>query len=366
MSVRVTLAHSSPQEAKAAAALMEVFAQHDLARWMFTDDITVDESTIGSSHPLTLGSKYLLLGSDSALALFVHEQLHWLVASSQNAAGAIAEARNRWPDPPAFPDGATDPDSTWLHFVVCSLEYLSLLELIGEERARAVLETRYGYRWIYETIIEEWSWFEKFLERHQLAIPETPPRPERFSGAGAEISLGEGLPTLELATGNPREARIAEVLKDLFAKYEIHRWTFAKRVRVQALVPPSVDPPTINTFFLGKPLGVLAQWLWVQFAVFLKSQLLEMQPDLSISELVGEDFWAVAKGPRDETALAACINEVLVLKALLSDDEFAQAIEDTTAARFYPALPSKIRQLEPLLRSSGLLAPEVGSGARSE
>lgn len=355
--MRITLAHDSTQEAKGAAALLTVLAEHDVKRWIFTDEITIDETTIGASHPLTLGPKYLLMGLDSALAVFLHEQIHWLVASSPRAAGAISEAREQWPDPPDFPDGATDRESTWLHFVVCSLEYLSLIELIGDDRAKATLATRYGYRWIYKTILDQWDWFDGFLRRHGLGIPETPPRPERFSRAGTEVSLGDGLPTLELATGNPREARIAEVIKELFGRFELQPWIFADRVRVQALVPPSIDPPTINTFFLGKTLGVLSQWLWVQSAMYVRSHLNERQEKPSILDYVDQDFWAVAKGPRDELALAACINEVLALRLLLSEEEFSQAIEYTTAVRFYPVLPSKARELAPKIESKGLLAP---------
>lgn len=356
MPIRITLAHDSQQEARAAAALMDVLAQFDLGRWMFTDHVTIDETAIGSSHPLTLGPNYLLLGPDSALALFLHEQLHWLAASSSNAAEAIAEAGDRWPDPPDFPDGATDKESTWLHFVVCSFEYQSLLELIGEERAKAILETRYGYRWIYKTIIDEWKWFQDLFERHKLGIPQASPKPERFSGAGAEIHLGEGLPTLELATGNPRESRVAEIIKSLFEKYDLARWAFADRVRVQALVPPSIDPPTVNTFFLGKPIGILSQWLWVQFAVFVSSALDETQSS-GLADLVGEDFWLTAKGPRDDVALAACVNEILALRSLLRESEFVEAVENTTAARFYPALPERVSQLASLIHSKGLLAP---------
>lgn len=86
------------------------------------------------SHPLTLSPVSLMRSPVRALRMFLHEQLHWMEGPGTEA--AAAEFSRRWPDPPP-PAGAADPRSTWIHLSVCTLEYLSLAEILGPAAAAA-------------------------------------------------------------------------------------------------------------------------------------------------------------------------------------------------------------------------------------
>jgi hypothetical protein len=181
--VEVRCRQGTAGELAGATALRAVLAEHDLRRWMFTDLVLIDGSVSGGvSHPLTITPDLLVSRPASALTTFMHEQLHWLESPGLNA--AISVARERWPDPPLRPaGGAHDVESTWLHLVVCALEYQSLTELLGRQAATAELECHRGYSWIYYQILSDPRWFADFLAAHQLAVPAAPSVPRRYYGA---------------------------------------------------------------------------------------------------------------------------------------------------------------------------------------
>jgi hypothetical protein len=179
--VDIRLAHGSESETAAAAALRDVLAEHDLRRWMFTDLVTIDADIRGGySHPLTISPPMLLSSPGRALAVFLHEQLHWI--DGPGVDDAIAEARKRWPEPPPPPAGCHDAESSWAHLIVCALEYLSLSDLLGPPAAAVVLAQLKHYSWVYDQILGDPDWFSALLHRHGVQIPEQPPVPRRYFG----------------------------------------------------------------------------------------------------------------------------------------------------------------------------------------
>jgi hypothetical protein len=179
--VDVRAASGTDDEMAGVAGLRSVLAEHDLRRWMFTDLVTVDESIRGGfSHPLTIRPGLLAGRPASALATFLHEQLHWLDGPGVDE--ATTEASRRWPDPPPFPAAGQDAQSTWLHMSVCALEFQSLSEIIGPASAVAELTELGRYSWIYGQIFADPGWFAGFLRRHGLHVPEQPPVPRRYCG----------------------------------------------------------------------------------------------------------------------------------------------------------------------------------------
>jgi hypothetical protein len=179
--VDVRAAHGTEQEMAGGAALRAVLAAYDLRRWMFTDLVTVDESVRGGfSHPLTISPALLTRRPASALATFLHEQLHWIEGPASDA--AAAEASTRWPDPPAPPAGAHDARSTWHHMSVCALEYHSLAQILGPAAAAAELGQHQHYTWIYAQILGDHAWFTAYLHRHGLHPTAQPPVPRRYIG----------------------------------------------------------------------------------------------------------------------------------------------------------------------------------------
>ena len=179
--IDIRTAHGSSKETAGAAALRAVLAEHDLRRWMFTNLVVVDERIDGGfSHPLTPSPGLLVQRPELALTSFLHEQVHWLEGPGTD--DATAEARERWPDPPPFPAGARDAQSTWLHMSACALEHQSLAEILGTTAAADELRQHDRYSWIYSLILAEPCWFTSFLHRHGLHVPEHPPIPRRYFG----------------------------------------------------------------------------------------------------------------------------------------------------------------------------------------
>lgn len=147
------------QESRAAQQLKRVLEKHDLSRWTFTSDIRIDAHDIPHSHPvLTLNTNYL--GRDDlALAILLHEEIHWhLAARDHDTKKAIAELRKIYPAAPtAPPEGARDENSTYLHLIVNYLEYHALQQILGPDDARSILEMwrQKRYRWIYGKVLDD-------------------------------------------------------------------------------------------------------------------------------------------------------------------------------------------------------------------
>ncbi len=179
--VDIRAVHGTAEEQAGAGALRDVLIRHDLRRWMFTDLVRVDaEIRGGFSHPLTINPGLLAGRQAKALTTFLHEQLHWSEGPGTDA--ATAEAARRWPEPPPPPAGCHDAESSWLHMSVCALEYRSLAEVIGRAAAAAELRRHRNYSWIYGQILADPGWFEAFLDRHGLRVPDPPPVPRRYIG----------------------------------------------------------------------------------------------------------------------------------------------------------------------------------------
>jgi hypothetical protein len=179
--VDIRTAHGCEREREGSNALRAALAGYDLRRYLLTDVVIVNEEIRGGfSHPLTLSPGTLLREPHAALSTFLHEQLHWIHGPGLDA--ATTEASRRWPDPPSPPAGGHDAESSWLHIAVCSLEYVSLAEVIGEADAAAVLSEQVHYSWMYEQILADPDWARNLLRRHGLFAPADPPVPRRYCG----------------------------------------------------------------------------------------------------------------------------------------------------------------------------------------
>lgn len=155
--VRIALAHGSAAEATARTDLEALLAEHDVERWIETRRVVVDEEAIPHSHPvLTVSTRYRD-DPRRLMATFLHEQFHWLVNRRPQAeADAMAAFRAIWPDAPGREGrGARDQASTYLHLVVCDLEYQALTVLYGDVIARRILRETTHYEWIYERVLDD-------------------------------------------------------------------------------------------------------------------------------------------------------------------------------------------------------------------
>ena len=156
--VEIRTAHDSEGERRKAAQIQRLIDTYDLSKWTFTRTVIVDDTArVSHSHPvLTLDVADRAFPDDVELAAYVHEQIHWLETDNPRKTEAvIAEFRKMYPDAPKRgPEGARDEYSTYLHLLVCHLEFEAMKELVGDERARAAMQKPY-YRWVYRTVLAE-------------------------------------------------------------------------------------------------------------------------------------------------------------------------------------------------------------------
>jgi hypothetical protein len=156
--LQVTLRNGDDKEVEAKNQLERIVNTYDklISKWLFTKRIVIDKNGIPFSYPfLTLNCNYL--DNDlKQLSNFLHEEFHWFVETMPvQEKNAINEFKKVFPVVPVKGgEGAKDEYSTYLHLIVCDLEFQSMTKLIGEESARQVLTEWNHYTWIYKTVIE--------------------------------------------------------------------------------------------------------------------------------------------------------------------------------------------------------------------
>lgn len=173
-SIRIELGNDTAIEREGREQLVRILSTWDLSRWLFTRTIRVEAEVIPNSHPvLTVNTRYL--SNDTAqVATFLHEQIHWFFVQHRAATdSAIADLQNMYPDAPdGPPDGARDRYSTYLHLLVCLLEFDAVRDLFDEDVARRTLRGWRHYSWIYREVLENPAPNRDVLRRYRLDSPD--------------------------------------------------------------------------------------------------------------------------------------------------------------------------------------------------
>ena len=156
--ISISLAHGSKAEQQTKEQLQRLLTAYDLSKWVFTKSIIIDEKSIPHSHPiLTLHTRHLK-DDELLLSSFVHEQLHWFITQrDKDSEAAMKELRVLFPKiPVGFPEGSNDESGNYEHLLVVYLEYRADRELLGELKARQVMDfwAVDHYTWIYKTVLE--------------------------------------------------------------------------------------------------------------------------------------------------------------------------------------------------------------------
>jgi hypothetical protein len=156
----IALKQDSRTERQTRDQLQGLLRTYDISQWIFTKSILIDDTATPHSHPvLTLSTRHIK-DDELLLSTFIHEQFHWWTSRNDNfdaTRQSITELRQLFPKVPAgAPEGAADENSTYLHLVVCYLEYRAVRELLGELKARQIMEfwANDHYTWIYKTVLE--------------------------------------------------------------------------------------------------------------------------------------------------------------------------------------------------------------------
>jgi hypothetical protein len=172
--VDLDLDHARREGERVQGMLAALRRRHDLSRFEYTRIVRIAPGSDTFSHPiLTLGNRFAE-GEDLLLSTYLHEQMHWYLWHLETPerdpiAPFMDELVRRYPGAPiGLPDGARNYESTYLHLVVNWLEIAATSEFIGRERARAVAQTQWTYRWIYRTVLNDWDRLGALYEQHGL------------------------------------------------------------------------------------------------------------------------------------------------------------------------------------------------------
>jgi hypothetical protein len=178
--ILIELDHAEREAKRVADLLAALRKRHDLARFEFTRLVRVQPAGPTHSHPiLTLGTRFAET-EDMLLSTYLHEQMHWYLwrlggPDHDPVAPFFDELVRRYPQAPIkLPEGARSYEQTYLHLVVCWLEVAAAAELIGRERAAAIAQSTWGYRWIYRTVVQDWEPLGALLHAHGILPMRTP------------------------------------------------------------------------------------------------------------------------------------------------------------------------------------------------
>jgi len=159
LDLKIVLAHDSERERQTQAQLERLLQAHDVSRWTHTRDIVIDDTEIPHSHPvLTLHARHLK-DDDLLLSTYVHEQTHWhLERHPAERAAAVQALRKLYPRIPiGYPEGSDSAAVNYDHLLIIYIEYRADQRLMGELRARAVMEflAHDHYRWLYREVLHD-------------------------------------------------------------------------------------------------------------------------------------------------------------------------------------------------------------------
>jgi len=170
--MEIELKRGSDAEVRTQTVLRRLLRRYDLADWIFTRRVVLDETAKPHSHPVMTLDTEFERNESLLLAAFVHEQLHWFEEEhAESRDRAIEETKLHYAEVPGKPpEGAVDEYSTRLHLLVCYLEYQALKRLLGIPEAKATIlaVSRNHYHWIYKTVLADEEIIGKIVRQYDL------------------------------------------------------------------------------------------------------------------------------------------------------------------------------------------------------
>jgi len=171
--LNIKLQHESPGEQRRKEQIERLATKYDLKKYTITRDILIDQQAINHSTPVLTQNLRFLDNDDLALSAYVHEQAHWLLIDRHRgvAREMLPDLKRLYPNLPiAPPQGDGNEGTSYIHLVVLMLEWQAMEDLVGVERARAVMEIKRQdhYKTLYATVMENREQMEKFLKRYSV------------------------------------------------------------------------------------------------------------------------------------------------------------------------------------------------------
>ncbi|HKY05818.1 MAG TPA: hypothetical protein VJQ56_13060 [Blastocatellia bacterium] len=254
--VQVSTKNNTEKELRKKEQLERLLKQHDLSKWIHTRAVLIDEQTgIPHSHPVLTLNADQIDDDPGTLSTFIHEQLHWLAeAKPAQKEKAIEELKGIYPQAPAGPpEGARNLYSTYLHLIVCYLEYDGMRELLGDEKARQLIEglSKRYYKWVYRTVLNDAAKIKAVVEKHGLVgVAERKgyaPAPRHWTNPTIFVDLS-GIFIISGDQGERRPTTIDDLAKEL-AQLPVAAWPSG---RVVMLSQSARIPILVEGFNLGE------------------------------------------------------------------------------------------------------------------
>jgi len=134
--------------------------------------IVIEAMAVPHSHPvLTLNTRHHA-DDGQLLSTFLHEQIHWLLATLPQATlAAMNELKQRYESLAiGHPVGASDLDGSYLHLIVNYLELLAMEDIAGKEEAARVFASWLTdhYTELYRIVLDDREQIAGIIERHGL------------------------------------------------------------------------------------------------------------------------------------------------------------------------------------------------------
>ena len=163
----ISLKNDSERERITKKSLENILSKYSLDKWVFCQNVTIEQDARGKAFPFITLSAWRD-AEEGLLAQFLHEQIHWIENGKEEQKNqAIEELKAIFPNAPVGrPEGADNEKSTYWHLIICRLEFLALIELLGEEKAKNILLNRKVYTWIRRIVVEKWLDIDPIINKY--------------------------------------------------------------------------------------------------------------------------------------------------------------------------------------------------------
>lgn len=151
--------------------LYQVIQIYDLARFLYTHRVKIEENVPTRSHPiLTLNTDYAQV-PNKIMAQWLHQQFHWWANSRPKQVwAAIADLKKLHPETLALTQN--EKKQYYLHFIINYLEFRALGMTIGYNRAHKLIlemiKENDHYGAVYKEIFKNPTAVRNILRQHQL------------------------------------------------------------------------------------------------------------------------------------------------------------------------------------------------------
>ena len=170
--VVIKTANGNEAELDIKRRLEAILDQYDLEPYLYTKEVNIQEGTIPHSHPVLTLSTDFQNNDTYLLSVFLHEQMHWYSLAKDYDHEAFGKTlKEMYPRVPInLPQGGGSLMSTYLHLLVCYLEFHTLSLVIGEDKALEHMEfmTTQHYTWVYKTLLKDRDKLESLVRQHNL------------------------------------------------------------------------------------------------------------------------------------------------------------------------------------------------------